>query len=114
MGDKNFFICRNCQYTSWLEDYELPSFIAEHSGHKIGMIPSDWDSLDEFEEAFRKLMGWKLDEEELTLNFLACGTGGDEAGVTSFTFKVPTDREDLIDEIKKLGGKLRRMQSKTP
>lgn len=59
------FICKDCKYTGWLEDYELSGFIAEHQGHNIAMIDRDaMEEEDEFEKAIRHLMGWPVEEGE--------------------------------------------------
>jgi len=64
MGEAHFVICRDCEYTAWLEDYELTDFIGDHSGHKVAIFPHGvWEDPDSLEKHFRKFMGWKVEAE---------------------------------------------------
>jgi len=60
MGEASLIICKDCQVTEWLEDYELPEFIQEHSGHRLFMLPRGWpEDDDELVEGIWALLGWE-------------------------------------------------------
>ena len=60
MGEASLILCKDCRVTEWLEDYELPEFIQEHSGHRLFMFPRDWpEDDDELVEGIRALLGWE-------------------------------------------------------
>jgi len=58
-----FMICKDCEETAWLEDYEIPSFIEEHNGHSMWCFSfRDEDFYETFERQFRKFMGWSVEK----------------------------------------------------
>ena len=65
MGELHFVICRDCQHTGWLANYELMSLIIEHSGHKLAIFPRGaFEDEEMFEKYFRHFMGWPVKEEK--------------------------------------------------
>jgi len=65
MGEWVFFICKTCREAKWLEIHELIEILADHSGHEISVLPSvTLEDEEEFEEWFKKFMGWNKEEGE--------------------------------------------------
>lgn len=64
MVEYYLMICTTCKAAEWKDKYEIPDYIAEHTGHVFSLLPDDaLEDLDDFLKWFLKFMDWSEEAE---------------------------------------------------